>query len=54
MLLGINLVIGFVPGFNVAWQAHLGGLIGGALVGLIYLETRKPRAAGGVAADRAR
>ena len=41
MLLGINLVIGFVPGFNVAWQAHLGGLIGGALVGLIYVETRK-------------
>ena len=41
VLLGINLVIGFVPGFNVAWQAHLGGLIGGALVGLIYVETRK-------------
>jgi len=41
VLLGINLVIGFVPGFNVAWQAHLGGLIGGALVGLIFIETRK-------------
>ena len=41
MLLGINLVIGVVPGFNVAWQAHLGGLIGGALVGLIFVETRK-------------
>jgi len=41
ILLGINLVIGFVPGFNVAWQAHLGGLVTGALVGLIYVETRK-------------
>jgi membrane associated rhomboid family serine protease len=41
VLLGINLVIGFVPGFNIAWQAHLGGLIGGALVGLVYTETRK-------------
>ncbi|MBM7502910.1 rhomboid family intramembrane serine protease [Agromyces aurantiacus] len=41
VLLGINLVIGFIPGFNIAWQAHLGGLIGGALVGLIFVETRK-------------
>ncbi|KZE93821.1 Rhomboid protease GluP [Agromyces sp. NDB4Y10] len=41
ILVGINLVIGFVPGFNISWQAHLGGLIGGALVGLIYVETRK-------------
>ncbi|GAB3615592.1 rhomboid family intramembrane serine protease [Okibacterium endophyticum] len=41
VLVGINLVIGFVPGFNIAWQAHLGGMIGGALVGLIFYETRK-------------
>jgi membrane associated rhomboid family serine protease len=40
ILVGINLVIGFViPG--IAWQAHLGGLVGGALVGLIYVETRR-------------
>ncbi|WP_394553746.1 rhomboid family intramembrane serine protease [Agromyces sp. MMS24-JH15] len=41
VLLAINLVIGFVPGWNIAWQAHLGGLVTGALVGLIYVETRR-------------
>ncbi|MGO1508498.1 MAG: rhomboid family intramembrane serine protease [Microbacteriaceae bacterium] len=41
VLLGINLVIGFIPGFNIAWQAHLGGAAVGALVGLIILRTRK-------------
>ncbi|WP_232497734.1 rhomboid family intramembrane serine protease [Agromyces humatus] len=41
VLLGINLVIGFVPGFNIAWQAHLGGLVVGALVGFIFVETRQ-------------
>ncbi|WP_235825177.1 rhomboid family intramembrane serine protease [Agromyces badenianii] len=41
VLLGINLVIGFVPGLNIAWQAHLGGLLAGALIGFIFVETRK-------------
>ena len=40
ILLAINLVIGFIPDANISWQAHLGGLIGGALVGLIFFETR--------------
>lgn len=36
VLIGINLVIGFViPG--ISWQAHLGGLITGALLGAAYL-----------------
>jgi len=43
VLLGINLVIGFIPGLNIAWQAHLGGLVGGALMGLIFMKTRGPR-----------
>lgn len=41
ILVGINLVIGFIPGFGIAWQAHVGGLIGGALMGLIFVQTRR-------------
>jgi membrane associated rhomboid family serine protease len=37
----INLGIGFLPGTNIAWQAHLGGLITGAAVALVYLLTRR-------------
>jgi membrane associated rhomboid family serine protease len=40
VLVGINLVIGFVPGLSIAWQAHVGGLIGGAVIGLIFVQTR--------------
>lgn len=41
IVIGLNLVIGFVvPG--IAWQAHIGGLIVGALVALVYLKTRRP------------
>jgi len=40
ILLGINLVIGFLPGVTIAWQAHVGGLVGGAIIGLIFVQTR--------------
>lgn len=36
----LNLVIGFIPGFGIAWQAHVGGLITGLGVAFVYLETR--------------
>ncbi|WP_167045110.1 rhomboid family intramembrane serine protease [Microbacterium halimionae] len=41
IVLGINLVIGFLPGFGISWQAHVGGLVAGALLGLIYARTRR-------------
>ncbi len=42
VVIAVNLVIGFlVPG--IAWQAHVGGLVVGAAIGLIYLETRDRR-----------
>lgn len=43
VLIGINFVIGFIPGLNIAWQAHLGGIIAGAILGLIYVQTRNIR-----------
>ena len=42
LTLGINLVMGFVPGLNISWQAHVGGLIFGALIGFIFTRTRRP------------
>jgi len=43
VLLGINLVITFLPGSNIAWQAHIGGGLVGALIGVIFARTRKIR-----------
>ncbi len=44
-LLVVNTVIGFVPGLNIAWQAHLGGLITGALCGAVLAYTPPARRA---------
>ncbi|MGW8482698.1 rhomboid family intramembrane serine protease [Microbacterium sp. NPDC055903] len=41
VLFGINLVIGFIPYFNIAWQAHIGGAVVGAAVAFIILRTRR-------------
>lgn len=46
IVLGVNLVIGFIPGFNVSWQAHVGGLLVGLLVAFIFTRTRSPRQRG--------
>lgn len=40
VLIGINLVFGFIIS-GISWQAHIGGLAGGALVALVYTKTRR-------------
>ncbi|MEV3852801.1 rhomboid family intramembrane serine protease [Streptomyces sp. NPDC050095] len=40
-LLVINLIFTFNPAFNIAWQAHIGGLAGGLVVG--YAMVHAPR-----------
>jgi len=39
-LIAINVVIGFLPGLNISWQAHLGGLAVGLVVGLVFVKTK--------------
>jgi len=46
LVIGINLVIGFVPGMNVSWQAHVGGLVTGLVVAFIFTRTRAVRQRG--------
>ena len=41
IILGMNLVIGFIPGFNVSWQAHIGGLLTGLAIGFLFTRTKK-------------
>lgn len=41
LVIGANLVLGFVIP-NISWQGHLGGLIAGAIVAVVYLQTRRP------------
>jgi membrane associated rhomboid family serine protease len=45
VLIVINLAIGFFPIFGqaIAWQAHVGGLAGGLLAGVVLTETRSLR-----------
>lgn len=43
VLIAINLGIGFLPGAAISWQAHLGGMLVGALTMWLLLATRGPR-----------
>ncbi|MGW3725617.1 rhomboid family intramembrane serine protease [Streptomyces sp. NPDC000851] len=40
-LLAINLIFTFSPGFDIAWQAHIGGLAAGLVIG--YAMVHAPR-----------
>ncbi len=42
-LIALNLILGFLPGTNISWQAHVGGLIVGGIVALAYAKTRAPK-----------
>lgn len=37
VLIGINIVIGFLPGSGVDWRAHLGGLVTGAAAAAVMI-----------------
>jgi membrane associated rhomboid family serine protease len=43
VIIGLNLAIGFLPGTNISWQAHLGGIIGGFITGFVFARTRNIR-----------
>ncbi len=42
-VIGINVLITFIPGANIDWHAHLGGLLGGALATLIIGGFNRPK-----------
>lgn len=43
VLIAINFGIGLLPGASISWQAHLGGMVVGALTTWALLATRGPR-----------
>lgn len=44
-LLAINLIFTFSPGFNIAWQAHVGGLVAGVVIGYAMVHAPRERRA---------
>ena len=43
VLIAVNFGIGLIPGANISWQAHLGGILVGGATMWILLSTRGPR-----------
>ncbi|MFB8772163.1 rhomboid family intramembrane serine protease [Streptomyces broussonetiae] len=44
-LLAINLIFTFNPAFNISWQAHIGGLVAGVVVGYAMVHAPRERRA---------
>lgn len=42
-VIGVNVLITFIPGLNIDWHAHLGGLIGGAVVTFVINGLNRPK-----------
>jgi membrane associated rhomboid family serine protease len=46
IVMGLNLFLGFLPGTNIAWQAHVGGIVLGFITGFVFSKTRNVRQRG--------
>ncbi|MDR6169692.1 rhomboid family intramembrane serine protease [Curtobacterium sp. SORGH_AS_0776] len=43
VIMGLNLVVGFLPGTAISWQAHVGGIVLGFITGFVFARTRNIR-----------
>ncbi|WP_166021931.1 rhomboid family intramembrane serine protease [Streptomyces chilikensis] len=43
VLLVLNLAMPFLPGTSIGWQAHVGGLVAGGVMGFAMLRAKGPR-----------
>jgi membrane associated rhomboid family serine protease len=46
VVMGLNLIVGFLPGTNISWQAHVGGIVLGFITGFVFSKTRNVRQRG--------
>jgi membrane associated rhomboid family serine protease len=46
VVMGLNLLIGFLPGTQISWQAHVGGIVIGFVTGYVFSKTRNVRKRG--------
>lgn len=44
-LLAINMIFTFNPAMNIAWQAHIGGLVAGVVTGYAMVHAPRERRA---------